>query len=105
VRIPAALVCIATLALPAAALARSPLKPADMKTIRGDARTNGATFAHVYKAKRFTIACRKRTPYAARCAIRMIGVPGRRHDCIITTVYVVTRDHKIAADLGRDGCS
>src|SRR4051794_34648479 len=91
--------------IPQAAVARSPLKRADMKTIRKDARAKGEMFARQYGAKDFTVTCRKRSPYSARCRVNLMDVRASTHDCAVTLVYVVTRAHSIAGDLARDGCA
>ena len=103
--------CIAATALSAlapAALARSPLKRADMKTIRKDAESKAVRFKSAYGAAASHVSCREVTLYVARCKIRLRGAEkygGGRHDCTVQIVYVVTRDHRIAVDLTRDGCA
>src|SRR3954452_14412587 len=101
----AACALVAALAFPAGASALSPLKRADMKTIRRDARAKAHVFAEQYGAKTFAVTCAKRTPYSARCRIRLRDVRAGSYDCSITLVYVVTRQHAIQGDLGRDGCA
>ncbi len=94
------------LALPAGAIARSPLKSADMKTIRKDAKTRARAYAVTYHARANRTSCRRTTPYTARCRLRMIGARSgaRRHNCTITTVYAVVGD-SIAGSLAHDGCA
>ena len=58
----AACALVLGLALPTAADARRPLKPADMKTIRRDARAKAIEFGHRYGAKHWKVHCGKTTP-------------------------------------------
>ncbi|MEA2492361.1 MAG: hypothetical protein QOJ29_272 [Thermoleophilaceae bacterium] len=93
----------AAVCTPQAAVARSPLKRADMKTIRADSVHRAKLFAPAYHAKSYSVTCHKTTPYTARCFIRLVGTPGG--DCTITTVYAVKRTRVIEGDVARDGCS
>ena len=102
----AACVLVAGLALPpVAADARSPLKPADMKTIRRDARAKAIGFAEQYKARHWKLQCGKTTPYSAKCRIRLVDVRAGTSDCTIALVYVVSGNDAIQGNLGRDGCA
>src|SRR4051794_27190330 len=102
----AACALAAALALPPGAAARSPtLKPADMKTIRHDARSKAVAFGNQYGARHSSSTCAKRTPYAARCRIRLIDVRAGTTDCAITLVYVVTPQHAIEGNVARDTCA
>ena len=101
----AACTLAAALVFPAVASALSPLKPADMKTIRRDARSKAVMFKQEYGAKSVRVTCAKRTPYSARCRLRLFDIRAGRSDCSIYLVYVVTRQHSIAGDIGRDGCA
>jgi hypothetical protein len=103
--------CIALAALAAAspaALARSPLKPADMKTIRKDARAKAASLATAYSARDFKVTCAQTSRYSVRCRLQMTAAKPRsgstRRDCAVTAVYVVTRDKKIAGSFVRNAC-
>lgn len=85
--------------------ARSPLKAADMKTIRKDARAKARKFAHHYDAKSSSVTCLKRTPYSARCRIGLTDVGGGTRDCAITLVYVVTAANQLEGNVAHDGCA
>jgi hypothetical protein len=101
----AACAIVLALALPPLAEARSPLKPADMKTIRRDARAKAIEYGHRYGAKHWKVSCRKTTPFSAKCSVRLIDVRAGTHDCTIKLVYVVTGNNAIQGNLGRDGCA
>ena len=101
----AACALIAGLAFPPLADARSPLKPADMKTIRRDARAKAIEYANRYQAKHWKLHCGKTTPYSAKCRVRLIDVRAGTHDCTVTLVYVVTGNNAIQGNVGRDGCA
>ena len=100
----AACALVPALLLPAAAAARKPLKPADMKTIRRDARAKAIGFAEQYKADDWKLACAKTTVFSAKCRIRLIDVRTGTSDCTITLVYVVN-GNAIQGNLGRDDCA
>jgi hypothetical protein len=98
-------VASALAAAPTLALARSPLKPADMKTIRHDSLARAKQYRHAYRASSSTVRCSKTTPYTARCFIKLRGAREASHrNCTITTVYAVVGD-AIAGQVGRDGCA
>ena len=99
----AALALVAALAFPAGADARSPLKPADMKTIRRDARIKGTRFAQQYGAKHWRATCAKRTLYSASCRIALVDIRAGTTDCAITLVYVVV-GKSIQGGVGRNTC-
>lgn len=101
----AACAAAVSLCLPVSvASARSPLKRADMKTIRADARSKARVFADEYGAVLPSVACRKTSPYSARCTIRLVGLRTHPGGCTITLVYVVTRTRQIEGSLARDRC-
>jgi hypothetical protein len=93
----------AALVLAPTAAALTPLKPADMRNIRADARDRARTFAHIYHARSWSATCTRTTPYSARCHARLYHV-GAKASCTITSVYVVTRAHQIEGEIGRDTC-
>jgi hypothetical protein len=92
------------LAFPSYASARSPLKRADMKTIRKDAARRARQFKRDYGASASSVSCNKTTPYSAHCGIRLTGVSGKPRGCTISLVYVVVSGDAIQGSLGRDGC-
>src|SRR4051794_9494495 len=96
---------VAALAFPPGAAARSPLKAKDMRTIRRDARAKAVAFSNQYRAKHWTLACAKTTPYSARCRIRLNDIRAGTHDCTVTLVYVVTGNNAIEGNMARDGCA
>src|SRR5947209_14700512 len=97
----AAFLVVLALAAPSLAWARSPLKAADMTTIRKDARSRARSYARTYRATDWSVTCAKMTPYTARCRIRLIGVRRHAAGCVITTVYAVAGD-AIEGNLGRN---
>jgi hypothetical protein len=100
----AALALVAMLAVPVA-LARSPLKAADMKTIKKDATMRARGYKAKYGAKHFVVTCRETTRYSARCNITLTHASKAvKPKCTLRAVYVVT-GNAIEGNLARDGCA
>jgi hypothetical protein len=99
-----ALAIVTTLAVPVA-VARTPLKPADMKTIRKDATMRARGYRTQYGAKHFTVTCVKTTPFSARCRIRLThATKAVKPTCALTAVYVVV-GNAIEGNLARNTCA
>ena len=105
-RIVVTLALAAAACVPQVAVARSPLKAADMRNIRHDAGQRAKRFQRAYHAQSSSVDCQKRTPYSARCRIKLVGALGSystRRDCTITAVYLV-RANSIEGSVAHDGC-